>query len=98
VIAGKLGLGRSFGIVAANRGIVIRGPYNFVRHPIYAGHVLTHVGFILANPQPVNIALVICSDVALVFRALHEERVLGRDSHYREYCGRVNWHLVPGVF
>jgi protein-S-isoprenylcysteine O-methyltransferase Ste14 len=31
-----LALGRSFGFVAADRGLVRRGPYAVVRHPIYA--------------------------------------------------------------
>src|SRR5437899_9023283 len=39
VIAAKLTLGRSFGIAPANRGVVARGPYNIVRHPIYTGYV-----------------------------------------------------------
>jgi protein-S-isoprenylcysteine O-methyltransferase Ste14 len=45
-----------------------------------------------------NIALVLAADTALIFRALLEERVLGRDEQYRVYCRRVSWHLVPGVF
>jgi len=36
VIGGKMTLGRSFGIAPANRGVVARGPYTIVRHPIYA--------------------------------------------------------------
>src|SRR5437763_218817 len=42
VIVGKLTLGRSFGIAPATRGVVIGGPYILVRHPIYAGYLLTH--------------------------------------------------------
>ena len=33
-------LGRSFGFAAANRGLVRRGPYALVRHPIYASYLL----------------------------------------------------------
>jgi len=33
-----------------------------------------------------------------VARALFEERILERDAIYRAYCGRVAWHLIPGVF
>lgn len=98
VILGKLSLGRSFGIVPANRGVVARGPYLVVRHPIYMGYVVTHVAFLVAHPQPWNVFVAILADTALVARALIEERVLSADRGYRSYCRRVEWHFVPGVF
>ena len=98
VIAGKLTLGRSFGIAPANRGVVVAGPYGFVRHPIYAGYLVTHVAFACAYPSPWNLAVLVVSDAALIFRALCEERVLATDRTYQTYCRRVAWHLVPGVF
>jgi len=98
VIAGKLTLGRSFGIAPANRGVVVAGPYGFVRHPIYAGYLVTHVAFAFAYPSPWNLAVLVVSDAALIFRALCEEKVLATDRKYQTYCRRVAWHLVPGVF
>ena len=98
VILGKVALGRSFGIAPANRGVVIRGPYGLVRHPIYAGYLLTHVAFLVAHPSPWNAAVIVVADGALIVRALIEERVLSTDEKYRSYCQRVGWHLVPGVF
>lgn len=98
VIVGKVALGRSFGIAPANRGIVIRGPYLMVRHPIYTGYLLTHLAFLVAHPSLVNAAVILVADGALVIRALIEERVLCADEEYRSYCRRVEWHLVPGVF
>jgi len=98
VVVGKMALGRSFGLVPANRGVVIAGPYTVVRHPIYSGYLITHAAFFLAHPSPWNALLVVMADVALVRRALVEERVLDRDASYRAYCERVGWHFVPGVF
>lgn len=98
VIAGKVALGRSFGIVPANRGVIAGGPYRLMRHPIYAGYLLTHVGFLLAHPRPANIALALIADAALVIRLFYEERVLSADGRYRAYCRLVAWHLVPGLF
>jgi len=98
VIAGKVTIGRSFGIAPANRGIVARGPYNVVRHPIYAGYLLTHAATLAAFPSWWNVAAVLAGDIALVLRALREERVLSADRAYRRYCGRVAWHLVPGLY
>lgn len=98
VIAAKMTLGRSFGLVPANRGVVDGGPYGLMRHPIYAGYLVSHAAFLAAHPTATNIALLVVADSALVVRALLEERTLLLDARYRAYCGRVGWHLVPGVF
>jgi protein-S-isoprenylcysteine O-methyltransferase Ste14 len=98
VIAGKVTIGRSFGLVPANRGVVASGPYSIVRHPIYAGYLLTHAATLALFPSVWNVAIIVIADTALVFRALAEERVLSADSEYQSYCGRVAWHLVPGLF
>ena len=98
IVVGKLTLGRSFGLVPANRGVVVAGPYALVRHPIYTGYLITHIAFLVAFPTWSNLLLIVASDTALVVRALMEERVLGRDVAYQAYCQRVGWHLVPGVF
>ena len=98
VILGKVTIGRSFGIVPANRGIVATGPYNVVRHPIYAGYLLSHAATLVAYPGLRNACIILAGDICLVLRALAEERVLSSDREYQVYCGRVAWHLVPGVF
>jgi protein-S-isoprenylcysteine O-methyltransferase Ste14 len=98
VVIGKMSLGRSFGVVPANRGVVVRGPYNLVRHPIYAGYLISHAAFLLAHPAPWNLSILLVADTALIVRALREERVLSADAAYQQYCRRVGWHLVPGVF
>ena len=97
-ISAKVILGRSFGLVAANRGIKIAGPYRFVRHPMYAGYIINHVGFLLAFPSLWNAALY-ASDLAIqITRILREEAVLNKDKTYRDYASQVRYRLVPRVF
>ena len=91
-------LGRSFGIVPANRGVVDSGPYLLVRHPIYAGYLVTHVAFLVAHPTLWNLAVIAICDTSLIVRASFEERILSNDERYRHYCERVGWRLLPGVF
>jgi len=98
VVVGKISLGRSFGLTPANRGVVSSGPYRFLRHPIYLGYLITHVGFVIANPAVWNIVLLAAADVALILRACREERTLAQDPAYRDYMHRVRWRLVPRVF
>jgi len=97
-IYAKVFLGRSFGIVAADRGIIVGGPYRIVRHPIYLGYFVTHVGFLLANWSPRNLALYIVIYFFQISRILSEERLLGKDESYRAYCERVRYRLIPFIF
>jgi protein-S-isoprenylcysteine O-methyltransferase Ste14 len=97
-LVGKASLGRSFGLTPANRGVVCSGFYRFVRHPIYLGYLITHTGFLLANPLGWNLFVLGIGDTALVLRAIREETTLGQDPDYRDYMQRVPWRLVPRVF
>lgn len=98
VIAGKLTLGRSFGLMPANRGVVSAGVYRIVRHPIYMGYLLTHAAFLAANPSAWNIAALFGADAALLARAVCEEQTLAKDPRYRAYQEQVRWRVCPGVF
>jgi protein-S-isoprenylcysteine O-methyltransferase Ste14 len=98
VIAGKLSLGRSFGLIPANRGVVSSGLYRIVRHPIYMGYLIIHVAFVAANPTLWNVFLILVSDLALMARAGCEEKTLALDEQYRAYQTMVRWRVLPGVF
>ena len=97
-IMAKLVLGRAFGIVAANRGVKMLGPYRLVRHPMYAGYTLTHIGFLLAMPSALN-ALFYATELTMqIMRIFREERVLRKDLDYRTFAARVRYRLLPGIF
>ncbi len=98
VVGGKLSLGRSFGLMPANRGIVSTGLYRLVRHPIYLGYLVTHLAFLAANPSPWNVLIMVTADTALLARAVCEEKTLARDVQYRDYQNLVRWRVLPGVF
>ena len=97
-ICAKIVLGRSFGVVAANRGVKVAGPYRIVRHPMYAGYTITHVGLLLAMPSLLNATLYALAFSFQVVRILREEAVLMLSQDYRDFAGRVRYRLLPGVF
>ena len=97
-ISAKAALCRSFGLVPANRGIKTGGPYRFLRHPMYAGYTLTHIGFLLGFPSLQNSFLYIIAFSIEVARLFREESILNQDPLYRNYAARVHYRLLPGVF
>ncbi len=97
-IAAKLSLRRSFGLVAANRGVHVSGMYALVRHPMYAGYMITHVGYLLLAPSLWNLAIYAAAWSLLIARIFAEERVLERDEAYRALRQRVRYRLIPGVY
>lgn len=97
-LSAKLTLRRSFGVVAANRGVRIGGPYGFIRHPMYAGYALTHVGFLLAGPNLWNFALYTVLTAVQIARIEAEEHLLREDPAYRCFMARVPYRLIPHVY
>jgi protein-S-isoprenylcysteine O-methyltransferase Ste14 len=94
----KLTLGRSLGLVPAHRGLKISGPYRYVRHPMYAGYLLSHLAFLLVNPTWWNLAVYGLAYGLQVPRLLAEERLLRQDPNYHTYESMVRSRLIPGVF
>ena len=97
-IAAKIALWRSFGILPANRGVNTGGPYRLLRHPMYAGYLVTHVGFLVGFPSMQNTALYAAAFAVQVGRLLREEAILKEDPVYRNYAARVRYRLIPGLF
>ena len=91
-------LGRSFGIVAADRGLKTSGPYRFIRHPAYAGYLVAYIGYVLENPSLANVALLCLSMTFQVIRIREEEAVLAGDAMYDSYRVAVPYRLVPRLY
>ena len=90
-------MGRSFGVLPANRGIVSKGPFSWVRHPIYFGWLILATGYAVSYPTPRNIIVVAITLPFMVWRIEQEERHLREDPTYRSYERRVRYRLVPGL-
>ncbi len=97
-VGAKFSLRRSFGLVAADRGVKLRGLYAIVRHPMYAGYIMTHVGFLIVAPSSWNLAVYSAAWALMMLRIVAEERVLGANPEYRAYMQRIRYRLLPGVF
>jgi protein-S-isoprenylcysteine O-methyltransferase Ste14 len=90
-------LGRSYGIVAADRGLVTRGPYALVRHPLYTAYIIGGIGYLLQSPSVRNLAVELIAVSWQLVRIRAEERHLD-GPQYATYRGRVRWRLCPGLW
>jgi protein-S-isoprenylcysteine O-methyltransferase Ste14 len=91
-------LGHALTSFPSPRGIHLeRGPYGFVRHPIYSGGIALAVGVALAS-GPVALIPVLALVLFLLAKSRYEERLLlEADSSYAEYRKRVRQRLFPGL-
>ncbi len=91
---------RSFHLAASPTagGIVTRGPYAYVRHPIYGAVLLFTWTGIISNISQLNILFGVVATAGAAVRIISEERMLvARYPEYREYAARVK-RIVPFVF
>ena len=85
--------------VEAEQPVISTGLYGVVRHPMYAGALLLTVCMPLALGSSWCLLLVILVFPVLIWRSLDEERVLARDlPGYADYCRRVRYRLIPGIW
>src|SRR5215469_1143224 len=91
-------LGRNLSVLAQARAVADRGPYRFVRHPLYTGELVSTLGLALAVGTPAAFACWLGLVGLQVYRALREEQVLlAALPGYRAYRGRTA-ALLPGIF
>jgi protein-S-isoprenylcysteine O-methyltransferase Ste14 len=85
-------LGRSFGVFVVVRKVVLDGPYQWVRHPIYLGYVCMLAGLVLVNFSAAYFILVPIHFGLLLYRAhLEEVRLSEHSAEYREYMKRAGF-------
>ena len=97
-LASLASLGTSFGIRPALRKLVTRGPYQFVRHPIYAAYMLSDIGYNLQEWNVGSLLLTFAGWLSLFYRIQAEERVLARDDLWGGYVGAVRYRLLPKLW
>ena len=93
-----LAIGRLFGVRPALRGLVTRGPYRFVRHPMYLSYVIADIGYNLQEWNFVTLLLVLAGWASLVYRIQAEERILSQHPNWTAFVTSVRYRLVPGVW
>ncbi|MGA8762673.1 MAG: isoprenylcysteine carboxylmethyltransferase family protein, partial [Candidatus Sulfotelmatobacter sp.] len=86
--------------IQSGHALVDKGPYRYVRHPSYAGALLSLLGFGLALGNWAGLAAALfCMAFAYTYRIKVEEAALtaALGEPYKKYVSR-SWRLVPFLF
>ena len=87
--------------IQSDRGhkVVSSGPYRWMRHPGYAGALLTYLATPLLLDAPWAFLPVVFIAIVLVIRTRLEDGTLqDRLEEYRDHARRVRYRLLPGVW
>jgi protein-S-isoprenylcysteine O-methyltransferase Ste14 len=91
-------LGRSVSVLAQARALADRGPYRWVRHPLYTGEIVSSLGLALFAGTLAALAVWLGFCFLQAYRALREEQLLVTAMPaYRGYRARTA-ALFPGLF
>src|SRR5204863_3205988 len=95
LLASALALGRCFSVLPEARGLVTRGPYRLVRHPVYLGELAVCAGLVIASPSGWNIAFGAGFLLAQSIRMrLEEEALMKEFPEYATYAATTE-RIVP---
>ena len=95
LLASVLALGTCFGVLPEARGLVTRGPYRLVRHPVYLGELGACAGLVLGAPSAWNLTAAVVLLGAQLVRMRLEERALELEfPEYAAYAAHTP-RLIP---
>jgi len=87
--------------IQTDRGHVVcdSGPYQFVRHPGYAGNILALFGIVLALGSVWALIPAAVASIIAVIRTVLEDQTLQEElPGYRDYARRVRYRLIPWIY
>ena len=91
-------LGRCFGVLPDVRGLVVRGPYRLVRHPLYLGELLALLGVLIGSEHwALALPVWVLGLVLQLVRTRYEEQTLrAQFVEYGDYAAHTR-RLIPGL-
>lgn len=85
--------------LARGQKVITTGPYALLRHPMYGGSLFYVVGIPIALGSWWGLTAIAFMLPALIWRLLDEEQFLRKNlKGYSNYCRKVRYRLIPGVW
>lgn len=85
--------------ITTGQRVITTGPYAIVRNPMYSSAAMYFIGLSLALGSYWGLIASVLTIFGLIWRLFDEEQFLAKNlPGYTEYCAKVRWHLIPGIF
>jgi protein-S-isoprenylcysteine O-methyltransferase Ste14 len=86
--------------ISKGQKVISTGPYAVVRHPMYLGSILMYLSMPIALGSYVALLFFAPVIFAILFFRIGDEEKLLRKSlkGYKEYCKKVRFRLLPGIW
>ena len=91
-------LSESFGVLPADRGTKQTGLYRWVRHPLYLGYLIMHIGIIMFYWSWLNGSLFFLYLTLTHLRIQREEKFLSHSDDYIQYKNNVSYKVIPCIY
>ena len=79
--------------------VITTGPYAIIRHPMYTGMVIMSLFMPLALGSYYSIIPMLLIIPLMIYRIKNEEEVLLKElKGYKDYCGKVQYRLIPFIW
>lgn len=101
VVGSARALGRGltpFPSPAPSGRLVVRGPYRYVRHPIYTGGLLFFIGVALATSPAALLPIALLLVVWALKLSVEERFLRAAYPAYAGYCATTRRRLIPFVY
>ena len=83
---------------SANATLITKGPYRFIRHPMYTAILLGSLGLLINQFTWLRLAIVISLAIVLLIKLNLEEKMLSQKfDAYKEYMKHTK-RIVPNIF
>ena len=85
--------------VEKEQEMISTGLYRIVRHPMYVGVLIMYIPTPLALGSYWGLIPFALLPLSLALRILNEEKVLKENlKGYKEYCEKIRYRLIPGIW
>ncbi len=85
--------------IAKDQKVISTGPYAIVRNPMYSSAIIYFMATSIALGSYWGLIPAVLISFGFAWRLFDEEKFLAQNlPGYTDYCAKVRWHLVPGIF